>query len=89
MCLSLDAVNIALFATAIAIGRSATISSPSPWRPLLVAGALAVVAILALTLYSGSGDAAGGPLTIDRIRRDDPRFYAWYISQPITEATAR
>ena len=86
MCLSLDAVNIALFATAIAIGRSAAISSPSPWRPLLVAGALAVVAILALILFQAPGDAAGGSLTIDRIRREDPRFYAWYISQPITEA---
>jgi protein-disulfide isomerase len=86
MCLSLDAVNIALFATSVAVARIATSASFSPRQPLLVAGALTVVAIVALSLFQAPGDAADGPLTIERIRRDDPRFYAWYISQPITEA---
>jgi protein-disulfide isomerase len=85
MCLSLDAVNVALFAAALAIARTTASASFSPRRPLLGAGALTVLAIVALSLAQGRGDAADGPLTIERIRRDDPRFYAWYISQPIVE----
>lgn len=86
MCLSLDAVNIALFATAIAVARSQGRSSFSFQQPLLAATGFTVLAIVALSLLQAPGDAATGPLTMDRIRKDDPRFYAWYISQPVVEA---
>jgi protein-disulfide isomerase len=85
MCLSLDAVNVALFATAVAVARIARSATFSPRSPLLVAGALTAAAIVALVVFQGPGDAASGPLTVDRIRREDPRFYAWYVSQPVTE----
>jgi protein-disulfide isomerase len=85
MCLSLDAVNIALFATAVAIARSLGRSTSSFQRPLLAATGLTVLAIVALSVLQAPGDAAVGPLTIERIRKEDPRFYAWYISQPVVE----
>jgi uncharacterized membrane protein len=60
MCLSLDAVNVALFATAVAVARIARSATFSPRSPLLVAGALTAAAIVALVVFQGPGDAASG-----------------------------
>ncbi len=84
MCLTLDAVNVALFATAVAALWGCRETGFRPAAPLAAAAAVTAAAVAALALLQGSGDAAEGPLTIERVRRQDPRFYAWYVSQPVT-----
>jgi len=88
MCLSLDAVNLALVAVAVAIVRALRVSAPPGWTPMrfwaptgaAMAG-LVVVLIVIQMPRSGSTQV----LTVDAIRERDPRFYAWYISQPVID----
>lgn len=87
MCLSMDAVNLALFGGAFALFRTLSSSGSSdfaPARPLGIAAAATVAGIALLTVVQASGGTSG-PLTVDGIKQQDPRFYAFYISQPIVE----
>jgi protein-disulfide isomerase/uncharacterized membrane protein len=91
LCLSLDAVNLALFGVAFAIVRTLHVAAPPGWSPArfwLPTAAAIAVAVLALALLqmprsAGTGDA----ITVAEIRDQDPRFYAWYISQPVIDLT--
>ena len=88
MCLSMDAVNIALFVAAFAQFRllpAAASPDFSASRILLVAAA-GTVAGLALLVIGQSEDGPTGPMTVEEIRRKDPKFYAFYISQPVVGA---
>lgn len=85
MCLSLDAVNVALFGTALAVLRSAVRPGFSPQRPLWAAAGLTLLAIAVLSFAQAPRDVVTEGLTLERIRKEDPRFYAWYISQPVVE----
>jgi protein-disulfide isomerase/uncharacterized membrane protein len=88
LCLSLDAVSIALFATAVAIVRSLRATAPKGWPPsrVFLGSAIATAAAIAVvaTVQAPRG-AASGDVTVDEIRDRDPRFYAYYISQPVVE----
>ena len=88
LCLSLDAVNIALFGAAVAIVRSLNVAAPPGWTPTrfwiptaAAIGALVVVLVFIQMPKSGSTQV----MSVDEIREKDPRFYAWYISQPVID----
>lgn len=89
MCLSLDAVNLGLFAVAVAIVRLLHVAAPPGWTPMRfwapTAAAIAalVVVLIVLQMPRGTGSTEG--LTVEAIRERDPRFYAWYISQPVID----
>lgn len=88
LCLSLDAVAVALFATAIAIVRALKPAAPSGWpSPRVVVSGVAatLLGVIALAVLQWPRDAGSGEITIDEIRERDPRFYAFYISQPIVD----
>lgn len=88
LCLSLDAVNIALVGAAVAIVRSLNAAAPPGWTPTRfwiptagVIAALVVVLVFIQMPKSGSTQV----MSVDEIREKDPRFYAWYISQPVID----
>jgi protein-disulfide isomerase/uncharacterized membrane protein len=88
LCLSLDAVNLALFGVSVAIVRLLRASAPPGWSPMRfwLPTAGATVAVLAGLVYLQlPHETAAGSLTVDEIRDKDPRFYAWYISQPVVD----
>ncbi len=88
MCLSMDAVNIALFGGALALFRIVAAgdrSDFSPGRPLMAAAVTTLLGVVVLTVVQGSGGPTG-PITVEGIKSDDPRFYAFYISQPVVDA---
>ncbi len=88
MCLSMDAVNIALFGGTLALFRIVAAEDRSGFstgRPLIAAAAATAVGILVLTVSQGSGGPSG-PVTVEGIKSDDPRFYAFYVSQPVVDA---
>lgn len=88
LCLSLDAVNLGLFAVAFAIVRLLRATAPpgwSAWLFWLPAAGLTAAAVVALALLQTPRSAATTDVSIDDIRDRDPRFYAWYISQPIVD----
>ncbi len=90
MCLAMDAVNIALFASAVVLYRlTATPEARRDFSPngILGLGAGGTVVALAALVFSQSAGPSG-PVTVESIRRDDPRFYAFYISQPIIDISA-
>jgi len=89
LCLSLDAVNVALFGVALAIVRLLHAAAPpgfTParfWLPTGAAIALAVVGLAVLQMPTQGASNDG--ITVEEIREKDPRFYAWYISQPVVD----
>ena len=88
LCLSLDAVNLALFGVAIAIVRVLRVSAPPGWSPLrfwLPTAGVTAVGLLAIVIVQMPRDTATAAMTVDQIREKDPKFYAWYISQPIVD----
>jgi protein-disulfide isomerase len=88
LCLSLDAVNVALFGVAVAIARLLHASAPPGWSPMrfwLPSAALTVGLVVALVVLQVPRDTPGAALTVDEIRQADPRFYAWYVSQPVVD----
>lgn len=88
MCLSLDAVNLGLFGVALAIGRALHVAAPPGWTPtrFWVPTAGAIVALLAvLVVIQMPRNGSSQAMTVDEIREKDPRFYAWYISQPVID----
>jgi protein-disulfide isomerase/uncharacterized membrane protein len=88
LCLSLDAVNLALFGVSLAIVRLLRASAPPGWSPLRfwlpTAGATAVI-LAGLVFLQLPRETATAGMTVDQIRDKDPRFYAWYISQPVVD----
>ena len=88
MCLAMDAVNIGLFGTAWASFRSAdTGRAREAFSPLPLLGAAAVATLVVLIgLGSSQTGPALSPKTVAEIKKSDPRFYAYYISQPVIEA---
>jgi len=88
MCLSMDAVNVALFGGAFALFRIVAKGDRSGFAPGRLLGAAAAGTVAAVAILSVSHGSSGpiGPITIEGIREDDPRFYAFYISQPIVDA---
>jgi len=88
LCLSLDAVNLALFGVAVAIARLLHASAPPGWSPMrfwLPSAGLTLGLVVALVVLQVPRDTASAALTVDEIRQADPRFYAWYISQPVVD----
>jgi protein-disulfide isomerase len=88
LCLSIDAVNIALFATAAAILWKLRAAAPPGWRlsPFVLASAVPTVAVLAALIFLQlPQDSATAAVTVEQVREEDPRFYAWYISQPLVD----
>ena len=86
LCLSLDAVNVALFATALAIVRDLRKSAPVGWPSrqfivVFVAGTAVAVAVIATLQWPR--EAVSGEITVADVRERDPRFYAFYVSQPV------
>ena len=85
ICLSLDAAALGLFAISLTQVKLLEPGAPKSWapRPVLVgAGAATLLALGALYL----GQAAPAPalnslMTVEQIRREDPRFYAYYTAQ--------
>lgn len=88
MCLSMDAVNVALFGGALALFRVLSNDGPRDFspNPLLGLSAVGTVIAIGLLTFVQAADGPAGPITIESIKRDDPRFYAYYISQPVGEA---
>ena len=89
LCLSLDAVTTALFATALAIVRMLRPHAPAGWpsRGLVAGfGASALAAVLGLSGLQLAGSGSVGPLTVAAVRERDPRFYAFYVSQSLVAA---
>lgn len=83
ICLSLDATALALFAVSVMQVKILAPSAPKSWKPrqtLGIAGVLTVLALIALYTGQGAGASIEGAVTVDRVRREDPRFYAYYIS---------
>lgn len=89
LCLSLDAVNLALFGVALAIVRMLRVAAPPGWTPArfwVPTAAAIVLAVFGLAvLQMPSSDASADALSVEQIRDKDPRFYAWYISQPVVD----
>lgn len=89
LCLSLDAVNLALFGVALAIARMLHVAAPPGWSPVrfwLPTGAAIAGAVVALAvLQAPPSTATADVLSVEEIREKDPRFYAWYISQPVVD----
>ncbi|MDG2307964.1 MAG: thioredoxin domain-containing protein [Candidatus Binatia bacterium] len=87
MCLSLDVVSLALFGGALALFRILATGDRSGFaagRFLGIAAAGTAVGIALLAVAQGGGSSSG-PVTVEGIKRDDPRFYAYYISQPVVD----
>lgn len=88
LCLSLDAVNLALFAVAVAIVRSLHVAAPPGFTPtrfwIPTAGAIAVLVVV-LTVIQMPRSGGSQIVSVEEIRERDPRFYAWYISQPVID----
>jgi len=89
LCLSLDAVNLALFGVALALARMLHVAAPPGWSPVrfwLPTGAAIAAAVVALAvLQAPPSTATVDALSVEEIREKDPRFYAWYISQPVVD----
>jgi protein-disulfide isomerase/uncharacterized membrane protein len=88
LCLSLDAVNVALFGVSVAIVRLLRASAPPGWSPLrfwLPTAGITVVILAALVFLQMPRESATAAMSVDEIREKDPKFYAWYISQPIVD----
>lgn len=87
MCLSMDAVNLGLFGGALALFRLVGSGDRAGFAPGKLLGAAAAGTVLAVVVLASSQGSDGivGPITIDGIRNDDPRFYAFYVSQPVME----
>ena len=91
LCLGLDVVNAAIFIVAVRVVRTLRGAAPSGWPPLrgfaATGGATAaLIAGLAVLQFPHTSTASAG-LTVDQVRENDPKFYAWYISQPIVDAS--
>ena len=88
LCLTLDAVNLALFGVAFAIARMLHVSAPPGWSPArfwLPTAVAIVAAVIGLGVLQVPRDGGADALTVAEIRERDPRFYAWYISQPVVD----
>jgi protein-disulfide isomerase len=90
VCISLDATALGLLAVAAAQVKLLVRSAPKSWqpRPVLVTAAFATVVVL-LGLYLGQESTPHlrtGPISIAEVRENDPRFYAYYISQKAVDA---
>src|SRR5690606_26790204 len=57
----------------------------SPARFWLPTGIAIVAAVVALVVLQMPRDGGADVLTVAEIRERDPRFYAWYISQPVVD----
>ena len=87
MCLSMDAVNIALFLLALAIFRLQAKEDRGGFEArnsLLVASVAGLVALLGLAWVQASPGPTG-PLTLEQIKEQMPRFYADYLSSPVVQ----
>lgn len=88
ICLSLDAVTIALFTTALLIVRSLRPIAPRGWpasRSVFAASSVTLIAIVALAVLQWPRAPSSLAMSVEQVREEDPRFYAWYISQPLSD----
>ena len=89
ICLSLDATALALFAVAAWQVRLLQPGAPKSWQPKPILGGAAVGGLLAIGVLVASQEEP--PAALDaaasgsEIRREDPRFYVYYTSQPVME----
>jgi protein-disulfide isomerase/uncharacterized membrane protein len=89
LCLAMDGVNLGLLVVAILIVRSLRPSAPQGWpaRRFWFASSTATLGLLALlTVVQFPRDAGSVATSVEDVQEDDPRFYAWYVSQPISDA---
>jgi protein-disulfide isomerase len=91
LCLGLDVVNAALFVVAILVVRSLRGAAGPGWPSAggfaaTGAATLAIIAALVVLQFPHGSSASTG-LSVDQVRDNDPKFYAWYISQPIVDAS--
>jgi protein-disulfide isomerase len=89
ICLSMDATALAFFAVAAVQVRLLQPGAPKSWQPKPLLGGAALAALVAIgVLVAGQEDPVAvldGSVTGSQIRRDDPRFYVYYTSQPVME----
>lgn len=88
LCLSLDAATLGLFGAAWGIARLLRPVAPAGWPSWPLVGGFAAasaVAVAGLAASQLSGTSAVGPLAVADVRDRDPRFYAYYVSQPLAE----
>src|SRR5581483_1528412 len=88
LCLSLDAVAISLFATSVAIVRALRPTAPAGWpstRVLLGFGGAIAAGVVAIAAIQRPQAAESGDVSVADVRERDPRFYAFYVSQPVVE----
>jgi len=83
-------VNAGIFIVSVLVVRRLKPGAPRGWPSMqsfaLAAGAT-TAAIVGLAYTQSPRHATSGMLTVDQVREDDPKFYAWYISQPIVDAS--
>ncbi len=86
ICLSMDATIVAHLAVAVALVRTlpaaGAAGTAGAWAGGGATAGAVAVAVLYLAQTAGDG-LPTGPLSVAQIRRADPRFYAYYISQPV------
>lgn len=87
MCLSMDAANVALFGVAFVLFRMVSKADQTGFSPRPLLGAAVAGTAVAILALAGAQSGAGpvGPVTADWIKSNDPRFYAYYVSQPVVE----
>jgi len=90
LCLSLDVVILAWFATVLPlVSRFAAVGPASWWERRTVARAMAAGGAV-LAVAGGTWAAVrnpGGATTVAEIRARDPRFYQWYTELPVRPLT--
>lgn len=87
ICLSLDAAALGLFGVAFALVRLLAPGAPRSWqpRPVFLAAA-AATAVFLFVIYQAQSSAEPqlrGPVTVEMVREEAPRFYAEYLALPI------
>src|SRR6185369_17741015 len=62
---------------------------PADWPParsIAGFGVAIVLGVAAIAFLQWPRDVGSGEATVDQVRERDPRFYAFYVSQPVVEA---
>ncbi len=86
ICLSMDATIVAHLAVVVALVRSLPAAGAAGTVAGWAGGGAMAGVLAAVVLYlaqTAGGGLPTGPLSIADIRRADPRFYAYYVSQPV------
>jgi predicted DsbA family dithiol-disulfide isomerase/uncharacterized membrane protein len=85
LCLGLDAVVLAWFATVVPLHARFDAASPAGWWRGRAAARAIVAGATVLAVAGGTLAAVRGPgpaSTVAEVRAQDPRFYRWYTGLP-------